>query len=160
MTKTKRITPAQAIKKELKVLFPTIKFSCRFESYSMWDSVNVNWVDWPTAREVESKISKYQYGNFDGMTDMYNITNNRDDIPQTKYLFCNRDMSEKTREVMSAWSEKNYTEEFHRERYLSTYNLAESLFRHYAITSDEIEVIEKWDDNKCGIEWQWAVISK
>lgn len=37
---------------------------------------------------VVKGTEKYQYGSFDGMTDMYNIDNSLD-IPQVKYLFVN-----------------------------------------------------------------------
>ena len=36
-------------------------------------------------QQIESLVGEYQYGSFDGMTDSYEYSNNRDDIPQVKY---------------------------------------------------------------------------
>jgi len=85
---------AAAIKAELTALYPGIKFSCTSDSFSMGDSVNVKWTDGPTESEVDSIIKKYQYGNFDGMTDMYEYSNSRSDIPQSKYVSSRREQSE------------------------------------------------------------------
>ena len=41
--------------------------------------------------QLKSEFSKYEYGRFDGMQDLYEYTNVRDDIPQTKYLFIEYD---------------------------------------------------------------------
>ena len=97
------ITPAQAVKKELTKAFPNVKFSCTYQTYSMWSSVDIWWVDWPTEKEVNIIAKKYQYGSFDWMTDMYEYTNSRDDIPQAKYVFCRREMSDTTRENIKKW---------------------------------------------------------
>ncbi len=83
---------ASEVKKTLKKEYPGIKFSVRSENYAGGDSVNVSYkmgLDVPNPREIEKKLSKYEYGHFDGMIDYYEISNSRDDIPQTKYLFVN-----------------------------------------------------------------------
>lgn len=85
---------AAAIKAELIALYPGIKFSCTSDSFSMGDSVHVKWTDGPTDSEVNDIIKKYQYGHFDGMNDMYESSNRRNDIPQSKYVSGNRDKSE------------------------------------------------------------------
>lgn len=66
-----------------------LKCSARSESYSMGDSVrwSVENVDPITFRKLEDYASKYQYGHFNGMEDIYECSNSRDDIPQTKYCF-------------------------------------------------------------------------
>jgi hypothetical protein len=83
-----------AIKSELKGLYPGIAFSVRSDNFAGGNSVHVSWVDGPTTREVDAHIGKYQYGHFDGMTDMYENTNCRDDIPQAKYVQVSRTQSE------------------------------------------------------------------
>jgi len=85
---------AAAIKAELTALYPGIKFSCTSDSFSMGDSVHVKWTDGPTDSEVNEIIKKYQYGHFDGMNDMYESSNRRDDIPQSKYVSGSRTQSE------------------------------------------------------------------
>jgi hypothetical protein len=84
---------ASEIRKELKTLFPGVAFTVRSSNFSMGDSVDVGWVDGPTDTEVGKVIKKYQYGSFDGMIDLYEYTNTRDDIPQAKYVQSNRNIS-------------------------------------------------------------------
>lgn len=66
----------------------------------MGDSVNVEFTDVSPKiyKEIESELSKYQYGHFDGMQDLYEYSNSRDDIPQTKYLFIENRFSDETRQ--------------------------------------------------------------
>lgn len=85
---------AAAIKAELTSLYPHIKFSVKSDSFSMGDSVHVNWTDGPTDSEVNDVIKKYQYGHFNSMEDIYENTNSRDDIPQSKYVSGSRTQSE------------------------------------------------------------------
>jgi len=85
---------AKEIRKELKVNFPNVKFTVRSEGFSMGDAVNIRYEDGPTTDKVEEIVNKFQYGHFDGMTDMYEFSNSRDDIPQVKYVMVNRDMSD------------------------------------------------------------------
>jgi len=41
--------------------------------------------------ELKEYSSQFKQGKFDGMNDIYEYTNSRDDIPQTKYLFIDDD---------------------------------------------------------------------
>jgi len=98
---------AKAIRKILKKAFPEIKFSVRSQSYSMGDNVRVKWTDGIDTERVKELIWHFEYGTFDGMTDMYNNDNMRKDIPQTKYLFIEREISdavmEKAFEIVSKY---------------------------------------------------------
>lgn len=94
---TEHAQAAKQIKAKLQKAFPGIRFSARSSSFSMGDDVNVSWTDGPTVKEVESLINCYQYGHFDGMTDMYENSNDRNDIPQSKYVFANRTLSKEYR---------------------------------------------------------------
>lgn len=89
---------AQQIRKELKQKFPNIKFSVTSEDYSMGNSVNIKWVDGPTSEEVKEITDKYQYGHFNGMEDLYEYSNKREDIAQSKFVFTNRSMSKEVEE--------------------------------------------------------------
>ena len=91
---------AKAIRVELKKLFPTVKFSVTSQTYSMGDSVRIDWTDGVTTDQVNVIVRKYQYGSFDGMTDSYNYTNNRNDIPQAKYVQCQRSYSDAAQEEL------------------------------------------------------------
>jgi hypothetical protein len=87
---------AAALREELKSKFPGFKFSVTSESFSMGDAVRVSWTDGPKTSEVEKISGKYQYGHFDGMSDMYENTNCRDDIPQAKYVTESRHIADET----------------------------------------------------------------
>lgn len=85
---------AIAIREELKANFEGVKFSVKSETYSGGDSVRIEWTDGPTTAEVTKFTAKYQYGSFNGMEDIYEHTNSREDIPQAKYIFETRTKSE------------------------------------------------------------------
>lgn len=96
--KTESAKCAKTVKNELQKKYPNVKISVKSENYSGGDSVNVriyieNIKDMITEKEVAKMLAKYEYGQFDGMTDYYEINNSRSDIPQTKYLFINIDYS-------------------------------------------------------------------
>ena len=103
-TKSTHASAAQIIRKELKHYFPTIKFSVR----SDYNSINVDYGNGPTEEMVKSIVGKYEMGHFDGMTDCYNYSNSRKDIPQVKYVFVHRYMSEDVGENILANINKTY----------------------------------------------------
>lgn len=78
------------VKAELKKQWPNVKFSVT----SDYNSVRVNWTNGPSHKKVDEITNKYEMGHFDGMTDSYEYTNRRHDIPQVSYVFLNRDISE------------------------------------------------------------------
>lgn len=77
---------AQAIRAELKKTFPAVKFSVTSKSYSMGNEVNIQYTNGPRKSKVEEVTKKYQYGHFNGMEDMYEISNERKDLPQAKFV--------------------------------------------------------------------------
>jgi len=77
----KQITPGQYVgaafaaanlRKQLKEVFPGVKFSVRSDSFSGGDSIKVSWTDGPTSKEVDRIADRYSAGSFDGMEDIYN----------------------------------------------------------------------------------------
>lgn len=98
--KTESALCAKAIKTELTKLYPAVKFSVSSDNYSMGNAVRINYTDGPTTDEIEKITDKYQYGHFDGMTDYYDNSNVRNDIPQAKYITVSRDMSEPTKQTI------------------------------------------------------------
>ena len=92
--KTRHALAAKEIKKILKKEFPGIKFSVKSEGFANGSSVGVNWDNGPSTQQVEPHIKHFQYGHFNGMEDIYEYSNNREDIPQTKYLFCSRNITD------------------------------------------------------------------
>ncbi len=84
------MTIGRIVKAELKKAFPHVKFSVT----SDYNSVRVNWTNGVTEKMVDEITSKYEAGKFDGMTDLYEYTNNRHDVPQVNYVFLTRTISE------------------------------------------------------------------
>ncbi len=84
------MTIGKIVKSELKKLWPKVKFSVT----SDYNSVRIRWTNGPSHAKVQEITSKYAMGNFDGMTDSYDYSNRRDDVPQVNYVFLNRDISE------------------------------------------------------------------
>ena len=99
----KRLTPAanaaKAIKAELKNIYPSLKLSVKSSNFSMGDSVSISWTNGPTPEQVKNVVDKYQYGHFDGMTDMYESSNSRDDIPQSKYVQVSREVTDDLKQL-------------------------------------------------------------
>jgi len=85
---------ADAIRQELKTAFPGVKFSVKSESFAGGNSVHVSYENGPTSDKVNDIVKKYQYGNFNGMEDIYEYSNSREDIPQAKYVSASRNVSE------------------------------------------------------------------
>ena len=106
--KTQSALAAKEIRTLLKKYFPLIKFSVTSENYSGGDSVNVKYTNGVPTREVEKLINKYQYGHFDGMTDMYEYSNSVEGMPQTKYLFVSREVSQEFRQSIKEKIAKDF----------------------------------------------------
>lgn len=86
---------AANIRIELKRAFPGVKFSARMSGGS---AIDVHWTDGPTKSQVEAITGKYQYGNFNGMEDIYehNADNVWPDVfGGNNYVFENRDYSDR-----------------------------------------------------------------
>lgn len=96
--KTTSSKTAQAIRQELKKEFPKTKFQVTSKSYSGGNSVSIRWTDSITTEKVKEIVAKYEMGSFDGMTDSYNYDNKNPDIPQVKYVFVSREISDEIRE--------------------------------------------------------------
>lgn len=93
---------AKAIRAELKAAFPTVKFSVTSESYTGGNSVRVEYTDGPAFATVQAIVDRYVYGSFDGMTDSYNMKAERSELPQVKFGFTKRNMSEEIKAVIAA----------------------------------------------------------
>jgi len=92
---------ANLIKKELKKAFPNTIFKVKSDNFAGGDSVHISYSDGPGEEKVNEIVKKYQSGSFDGMTDMYEYTNSRDDVLQAKYVSVSRSFSdEKSKELM------------------------------------------------------------
>ena len=66
-----------------------IKASVRSRQFSMGNSVDVEIkeiIDPEVYKALQKELAKYKYGNFNGMEDIYECNNVKEDIPQTKFL--------------------------------------------------------------------------
>lgn len=70
------------------------------DSYAGGNSVNIYVEDMPPVayQVLDDYAGRYQYGNFDGMQDLYEYSNVNRDIPQVKYVFVNNRISDEMRQ--------------------------------------------------------------
>ncbi len=61
---------AKIIRKALNCTFPGHKFSVRSRSYAGGASIDINWTDGPTTKEVEAITHQFESRGFDGMIDL------------------------------------------------------------------------------------------
>ena len=90
-TAKRQPTNSAQVAKLCKAYVKSLGLDCSVSSsrYSGGDSVRVSLPDdmHPAMLStIKSALAKYQYGHFDGMQDMYEYSNRKADIPQTKYL--------------------------------------------------------------------------
>lgn len=121
---------AKMVKKELKQSFPGIKFSVTSDSYSGGNSLRASWVNGPTCEAVHKIIDKYQYGHFDGMWDIYENSNNRDDIPQVKYVFADREVDEEIKEEVFKSLQKTHA---HFDTVATIDECSPTLMKHWSV---------------------------
>lgn len=91
------VAAAKNIRKELKAAFPGVKFAVRSSKYAGGNSINVNYVDGPAREKVDEIINKYEYGNFNGMEDIYEYNEDmyfNEAFGGAKYIFASREMSD------------------------------------------------------------------
>ena len=105
--KSQAAQAAAIIKKHLK----SHGIPCKVKSsnYAGGDSLTVTVNDlMPATRfQIESYVKQFQFGKFDGMTDCYDVTNRRDDLPQVSYAFVNVEYSDELQQA--AWDHAKKT---------------------------------------------------
>lgn len=98
---------AKNMKKELALAFPGVKFEVRSKSYSGGNSVDISWTDGPAFADVEAITNKYQYGDFNGMEDIYEYDNSAMSqavaivLGQAKYVCTSRSISDPVRDAVT-----------------------------------------------------------
>lgn len=85
---------AKAIRTELKIAYPNVKFNVTSKNFAGGDAVDIRWDNGVSKNKVDAIVDKYQYGHFDGMTDCYDNTNVIADLPQVKYVCAQRSISD------------------------------------------------------------------
>jgi hypothetical protein len=103
-TKSTHSQVAASIRKHLKEKYPKHLKSVTSSSFAGGNAVDVNLEDLPPKlyEEIGTFCNQFQYGHFDGMYDSYEYSNNRQDIPQVKYVQLHNDRSlEMTRKLIN-----------------------------------------------------------
>ena len=79
---------AKLLKKKAKELGIKVVWS-KSDSFAGGDSVRLrfNAGSDDAVKQLEDYSHQFKQGHFDGMNDIYEYSNSRDDVPQTKYLF-------------------------------------------------------------------------
>ena len=87
---------AKLLKKKAKELGINVT-RCRSSSFAGGDSVRLRFDSGSddAVKQLEGYSSQFKQGHFDGMNDIYEYSNSRDDVPQTKYLFLDDDRADK-----------------------------------------------------------------
>jgi hypothetical protein len=106
--KTNQAQAAAQIRKQLKAL--GIPARVKSKGFSMGDSVDVYLTDATpeVVAQVKELTAPYQYGNFNGMEDIYEYSNRNADIPQTKFLFVNNEISDELRAKATTFVDNYY----------------------------------------------------
>ena len=91
----KKLSKAAQVSKLLKAKAKSLGLEVRASSknFSGGNSVDIKVLKGSdkSSNELKEYSSQFKEGKFDGMNDIYEYTNSRDDIPQTKYLFIDDD---------------------------------------------------------------------
>ncbi len=103
---SKKLSPhaacAAAIRKHVVGLNLPVKPRVTSDSFAGGNSVRVSFVDLPPRFHdiVRKELDQYQYGDFNGMTDMYEYRASRPDIPRVKYVSIDNSMSDHMRQTV------------------------------------------------------------
>jgi hypothetical protein len=92
-TMSSQAQTAKMIRAKLKAAYPQIPFRVTSTSFAGGNAVDIEWTDGPTTKAVDAIAGDHEYGRFDGMIDLYEYDNCRDDIPQAKYVQTRRNTS-------------------------------------------------------------------
>ena len=91
----KKLSQAAQVSKLLKAKAKSLGLEVRASSknFSGGNSVDIKVLKGSdkSFNELKEYSSQFKEGHFDGMNDIYEYSNSRDDIPQTKYLFIDDD---------------------------------------------------------------------
>ena len=99
MTKSIQAQAAQMIRKELKK--HGIKAKVSSKSASMMTAVDITVYNQTpaTMKKIKEFAGQFEYGSFNGMEDIYEYNNSRDDLPQVKYVQVQNEIDESIKEA-------------------------------------------------------------
>lgn len=98
--------------KEIRTLLKSMNIPARVTStcFAGGDAVDVHLTNQPPEiiEQIKTLTAKYEYGHFDGMDDLYVYSNNRTDIPQTKYLMIDNSFDDEIYEKAWQYLKEHY----------------------------------------------------
>lgn len=154
------VTAAKNIRIELKGAFPGIKFRVVTQKYAGGNSIRIEYVDGPLAKDVEAIADKYSMGDFDGSQDLYVYANNYwgDAFGEGKYIFVTREYSDETvvkgiEAVAAEYGNKDKptVEDFNKGRCLSISPIANERSAYYAWSELIYQAMREMDFTKAAV---------
>lgn len=141
---------ATAIRRLLKKTYPGVEFIIKSKYYTLGDNVEIFYADFVRPQKIEELVAKYQRGHFDASTDTYENSNKREDVPQAKFIFVSRQLSEFSRSmILRAILKKHKLKDFSRETVEKNFGmLPEQLLWKVASSIDLPTVEETAKQNK------------
>lgn len=87
---TRKLTQAAIAAQEIRTRLKAagIKATVRSSNFAGGDSVDISLTDATTVEKARAIAGAFQCGHFDGMTDSYEYSNKRDDVP-AQVMFVN-----------------------------------------------------------------------
>ncbi|NWJ46501.1 MAG: hypothetical protein HXX08_11530 [Chloroflexi bacterium] len=134
MTTRELSTAAQAaklIRADMKSEYPDLKVRVTCHNFAGGDSITVEFYDQPPEVEeaIKKLLHKYEFGHFDGMTDMYEYSNWNDALPQTKYLHIDNNRSPEMDAKLEAFALSLYGEDSPQTKSYEIHTTMHRLFR-------------------------------
>lgn len=133
------VCAAQNIRRELARAFPGIKFSVRSKTFAGGDSIDIDWYDGVTTKEVEAITNKYNDHETDYTGDFRDPTNHvfNNIFGGAKYVIENRHMSKETEQALMPWANEMYqSQNCFAERACGRENLIWTLVSSYSIPAN------------------------
>ncbi len=105
MAKSIKAQAAAMIRKELKANGVKATVKAR-----PGDSIDITLLDaLPATEKLVNEFAKqFELGHFNGMTDCYEYSNTRDDLPQVKFVFVDNILSDELIELAWSWARKTF----------------------------------------------------
>ncbi len=150
------------IRTELARNWPLVKFSVKKTNYS---TVRISWKDGPTTKQVDAILGKYEDHVTDETGDFrdYEPTEFTAMFGGAKYVFTEREMSDKTEEVFHKWAKGEYNDnnDFDTNFNCHSYgSLANKLFYYCEIPNTEFKIQQREHVSGCySPENLWEVVS-
>jgi hypothetical protein len=129
---------------DLKKNFPAIKFSLR---KSGWDTININWIDGPTKKEVEDVVKKYQGYERDETGDFWDPapSNFNNIFGDFKFVFAERSKSEATQKCF-----EKFETMFQKSHYYEHHEMFNAIFSRSSMPAAKhpVDIVEN-DKTSC-----------